>query len=162
MVDVIRRQLYFLLDSLSRAVPDETELGSLIGYSVVGGLMTLPSATRSTQDLHFDEVKAVYGCLERSIQESIRAGGYNALCDLKIAWDERIVQILRTGRFDLPSSLLGDAISSLSIRKGSYEDKLRREGLALYQDSRLISPYRGNGEALTGDYTLIRNCFCLR
>ena len=174
-VDIVRnyeRQLYTLFGELKTRVDDSDERGTIVGYAIINTLKNFKTNSGSMEEIKFLEVKTIYNGLEKVIYECNAQSSYKALCDLRIEVDpfvEYVSANLRTVHIEdfdsqefVQSGLLRGVIKNIFTRRGSYVDKIRRNGIALCRGVIERGPLNGRYNILTGDYEAIRDYFVLR
>jgi hypothetical protein len=155
------KQLYCLLDRLSNYVENRDELGSIIGYAVIGSLIDFETNSRDQQEIQFEEIKSVYSGIENAIHTCRKqTNSYEALCDLHLKVQPYMNDQIKNN--DIPntnSNLLTNIVNNLINRRGNYEDKLRRNGLAILEQVLERGPLRRKIDVLNRDHTTIKTYF---
>jgi hypothetical protein len=147
-------QLYVLFNRLNRQVESRDECGRLIGYSILSGLVDFTSNSGS-KELKFEIIKTIYSSIECAIASCDENGAYHTLCDLKLKVHNNI-----NGQHS--NSLLEEAIGSVQRRYGSFDDRLRRIGIALYDDISERGKIDTWRDILNSDYAAINNYIKIR
>ena len=155
------KQLFTLLRELYPHVENEREMGALIGYSVIGGLLYFHSDSGSEEERKFEQVKSVYSNLESAIEFSQEDRAYNRLCELKGEIDPAFYHFLDDSKFELGESRLINKIFNRFHNRflRNYIDRLQRDGIALYHKSLNDGMVLGRRNSLNHDYELIERIF---
>ncbi|MFC1741015.1 hypothetical protein ACFL3V_00575 [Nanoarchaeota archaeon] len=152
----IERQLYTLLNRLQAYVPNADELGALVGYCIIESLHDFDTNTGSTEQVEFEEIKAVYNGLEQVIESSKENDGYTTLCELKMTADPWIIESLEPeAGYQRKSTLVQIAMNYLQSSGRDFQDKLRRKGKQIVSDVTSRGPVTGAKNSLSRDYNLV-------
>ena len=162
------KQFYSLFQTLTGYIENKDELGSIVGYSVIGSLINFETNSGSFQEINFEQVKSVYRGIENVISacekedEIAHPIGFSVYCELRTIVDpflnEKIEEHPTMSEVH-EKYFLGEIIKSLSNRRGNYQDHLRREGLALLVDIQMSGSIAGRRNSLLSDFQKMRYNF---
>jgi len=169
-------QLYTVLNGLSTSVSDKDDLGMLVGYSIVNGLINFQTTAGSKiknqkkgrktfhpgiiEQIRFEEVKSTYSSLQETRKCVISAGVSSYLSDIIAVVDPKIISLLATKNYaKVQSVLMKNILASLEYSPRNYKDSLRRNGLHLTEDVRQRRFFARPYDFLTNDYESIQKCF---
>ena len=152
-------QLYFFFRELGLQVVDFSERGLLIGYSILNSLLSFQTNVgvktgKGAEELTFNQVKCIYNGLDEVISSFSSQDYYPILCELKKPVDTQLVQYNESSQsIGLSSPLLVEIFDRLTTRfSRNYEDRLRRDGMALYHLVNRKGIVYGPRNILTSDY----------
>jgi len=152
-------KLYSIFKSLSSYISDQDELGEVIAYSVLEGLINFESKTGSSQELEFEQVKKIYSKLTDILDNYKRNPNYYALLELK----QDVDPFLNSNKnLEIPQNqkyLIEKIIPELIESKKHYEDKLRRSGKKLYDLVSTKGELYRNVDSLRSDYKSLEDAF---
>ena len=154
-------QLSVLCRELAKYIPNRDELGSVIGYSVVAGLLQ-QTETSATEQRKWEQTRWIYQKLEgaidicKSFSGDPTNRGYSLFCSLKVSIDPLLVRPLGDQSSDMLTQRVLDYVSHA---RGSREDRLRRSGLALLEQIEKEGDLARPVDALTCDYNKIEGNF---
>ncbi|MCB9361939.1 hypothetical protein H6504_00750 [Candidatus Woesearchaeota archaeon] len=137
-------------------VDNTDDFGQLFSYSIMSSLIDFSTTTGAEEQKHFEEVKAVYNGLERTIDAcKTEANPYTAI----FSHEQNIRQYMDAEATKKDSSLLGVISERLRSGNKSYPDRMRRKGLCLYDLIQNDREHKSTKTALTRNYKLIKRCF---
>ena len=112
-------QLYSLFRELEQHIDSTDDLGLLVGYCVLDGTLNFtyalaPTNSGSVEQVKFDQVRAVYDSLERTIIQCKDVGldqevAFKAICDLEDPVQEKLDQ------YDPESSSVEEEVGSFRV-----------------------------------------------
>ena len=152
-------QLYNLFNDLSYWINDIDELGILVGFTIVDGLMSFKKKASSYEEQKFEEIKRVYSHLNNALEKCKVDGSYSALCDYKLSVENSLDDIIHVDEEKFDSNLMLAVAQQPFFRRKSYPDKLRRIGLKLRQTVRERGPMQKPYSWLNKDYGDVLECF---
>ncbi|MFH1682434.1 MAG: hypothetical protein ABIA37_01430 [Candidatus Woesearchaeota archaeon] len=149
------RQLFTLFKQLGLQIERERDLGRMIGYSIFGSLLDFRTNSNSQEEIIFGQVKQIHSGLEVVVDYAKQKEYYNKLCELK----SKVDPWFRTESFPRESAqsrLMENIFSRLyTYYSKSYEDRLKRDGVAIYNEVMRDGPLEGKKNILIHDYNLI-------
>jgi len=169
-------QLYSILNSLSASVSDKDDLGMLVGYSIVKGLINFKTNTGSKikhqkrgkkifhpdiiEQIHFEEVKNTYNALKNTQKSVLQVGVSSCLSDILSDIDPKITDLLTTKDYGkIQSMLMKNILASVENSPRTYKDILRRDGLRVTEDVHQRRYFIRPHDFLINDYESIKKCF---
>ena len=143
---------------------EDREMGLLTSYTILEALLGFETSSGSDSERKFEEVKAVYAGLERSLSSCQEDGYHDRLAELTTTVDPLIQGFSETPSESVEglgdSKLLDGTLARLSTNfRRSYADRLKRDGLALYQRMKREGVQRRKVDALNSDYRQIEDVF---
>lgn len=150
-------QLYDLLNKLSLLVVNKDELGNIVGCAVIASLIDFSTQSGALQDIHFEQINAVYQKLEEALNQCKDTDSFQAFCELNVKVHDFLKDFNPDQEFGSP--LLKKIVFILDKRHGVHEDILRRNGLALYNAVIERGPLQRKVDFLKQDYRLLEGIF---
>ena len=143
-------QLYSQLKFISKAYREDRDgLGVFVGGIIISGLVNFKSKSKSKQERKFEEVFREYNY--QIDNEKIYG--------LQSKVNERITNFEKTKK-NTRSELLERIIHSIKRKEGSYDDRLRRMGLDLFNRIMDKGEIDGtNKKKMNIDYENVEYCF---
>lgn len=153
-------QLYTLLKDIKAYSDDSNDLATLVGYSIIKGLMDsyqgweniTSDGARTEQE--FNDIRSVHKGLEKVVEYCSNNDCYNALCELQLKVDP----FIKDSNSLEESSLLFHIAGTLRD-KGDYIDRIRKKGLRLFDRVKERGELTGTRNILTLDYKMIGEYF---
>ncbi|PIZ51691.1 hypothetical protein COY27_02720 [Candidatus Woesearchaeota archaeon CG_4_10_14_0_2_um_filter_33_13] len=151
-------QLYDLFRKLSAYEQNERELGLLISYTVASSLIGFKSESGSVEERRHQQVKAVYSGLEEAIEFCKEEDSYHAFCQVRPGVESSLREYIGA-KEEKPvsqSELLTRIFNKLSrSNQRNPTDRLKRDGIALYNETMREGQKNRRLDVLTADYALI-------
>ena len=153
-------QFYTYINQLSALVDNKDEFGSIIGYAVMASLIPFSTQSGSLQDIHFEQLVAVYQELEGAVTSCKATDSFQTLCELNVTVNDFFKEHEENDSPPEPGSpLLKRIMSVLEQKRGVPEDILRRNGLALASAVLDRGALERKVDCLKRDYRLLENIF---
>jgi len=153
------RQLYTILGQLHNVEEGERELGLLVSYAIANSLLQFRSESGSDDEIHHQQVKAIYDGLESAVTSCQSQGSQDTLFTLQPTVDQAIQRYIADPNTEIGSSellkLMFDRLSESCSKNPA--DRLKRDGISLYRDVVAEGIRRRNVDALVGDYKLLKD-----
>ena len=153
-------QLYSQLKFISKAYREDRDgLGVFVGGIIISGLVNFKSKSKSKQERKFEEVKSIYRKFEEVFREYNYQIDNEKIYGLQSKVNERITNFEKTKK-NTRSELLERIIHSIKRKEGSYDDRLRRMGLDLFNRIMDKGEIDGtNKKKMNIDYENVEYCF---
>jgi len=164
-------QLYNLVTKLSSYVDNTDDLGTIVGYSIIGGLnrfnTSVGSKSRSKKKLNpetveqykFEEVRAVYSQLESTLDSVKNVEFQEIISHLAFKLNPEIEYPIQNSKISrVNSTLLRNILSNLGTER-NYQDNLRKNGIKLVDILKSKGSYNRPHDYLSEDYRAIALAF---
>ncbi len=157
-------QLYTLFRRLRSGVPDGDEGANVVGYVILNALLRgieeSPSRDQRPDELQVTEVKNIYVGLEAAVSAVGYRGSpttaFDYLCELKSGVDPRLRELFESKEPEIKArSLLRPWLDRLSRQPKSYEDRIRRDSLALVEAVLERGQISGGRASIEDDWRLM-------
>jgi hypothetical protein len=162
------QQLYHLIfDYLKPRVESSDDLGTLVGYSIIKGLLDFkaPRITNKSKkwrilkkiekELKLSELNATYSGLQQTILDVNEKGTFQSLSDIVQDTNLKINELLSGQQVEKQKSvLLKNALLYLDSKRANYEEKLRIRGLNIIDNLNQRGPIPGRSNFIKDYETL--------
>ena len=149
-----KEQLFYILNNLTRIEDDKNECGLLIGYGVIKALYSQGLEDITPHERKLSEIRAIYSTLRDSTVKCRAENTYSAIAELMQDLPEGHIDDL-LNEIDPNKKLLREIVSNTSLTS----DRLRKLGLRLLDDIISEGPYQRSIDALTNNYSTVKNTF---
>jgi hypothetical protein len=149
-----KEQLFYILNNLTRIEGDKNECGLLIGYGVIKALYSQELEEITPQERKLSEIRAIYSTLKDSTTQCRIENTYFAIAELMQDLPKGHIDDLLEN-IDPNKKLLREIVSNTSLTS----DRLRKIGLELLDEIISEGPYQRTIDALTNNYTTIKDTF---